>query len=99
VIPPIQLSCTLPVFAGPPGSGGFITFPSGSFTPDPKSGVTLPSGWSSSNVTVTSVKGWTGSGFGTCPGTDQGLELVTIQATSPDSMATETVDVVKRVAT
>lgn len=43
VIPPIQLACSLPVFAGPPGSGGFITFPSGSFTPDPKSGVTLPS--------------------------------------------------------
>ncbi len=43
VIPPIQLNCTLPVYAGPPGSGGFITFPSGSFTPDPKSGVTLPS--------------------------------------------------------
>jgi hypothetical protein len=43
VIPPIQLTCTLPVFAGPPGSGGFITFPNGGFTPDPKSGVTLPS--------------------------------------------------------
>jgi len=40
---PIQLSCTLPVYAGPPGSGGFISFPSGTFTADPKSGVTLPS--------------------------------------------------------
>jgi hypothetical protein len=43
VIPPIQLSCTLPVYAGPPGSGGFISFPLGTFTADPKSGVTLPS--------------------------------------------------------
>jgi hypothetical protein len=43
VIPPIQLACTLPIYAGPPGSGGFISFPSGNFTPDPKSGVTLPS--------------------------------------------------------
>ena len=43
VIPPIQLTCTLPIYAGPPGSGGFISFPSGNFTPDPKSGVTLPS--------------------------------------------------------
>ncbi len=43
VIPPIQLACTLPIYAGPPGSGGFISFPIGTFTPDPKSGVTLPS--------------------------------------------------------
>jgi len=43
VIPPIQLTCTLPIYAGPPGSGGFISFPVGNFTPDPKSGVTLPS--------------------------------------------------------
>lgn len=43
VIPPIQLSCTLPVYAGPPGSGGFISFPSGGFIGDPSSGVTLPS--------------------------------------------------------
>jgi hypothetical protein len=43
VIPPIQLACALPVYAGPPGSGGFISFPTGNFTPDPKSGVTLPS--------------------------------------------------------
>src|SRR6266436_8332361 len=26
VIPPIQLACTLPIYAGPPGSGGFISF-------------------------------------------------------------------------
>ncbi len=43
VIPPIQLACSLAVYAGPPGSGGFISFPAGTFTPDPKSGVTLPS--------------------------------------------------------
>lgn len=38
-----NLSCTLPVFVGPPGSGGFISFPSGSFTADPRSAVSLPS--------------------------------------------------------
>ena len=37
------LSCTLPAFAGPPGSGGFFTFPGGAFTPDPRSAVALPS--------------------------------------------------------
>jgi hypothetical protein len=37
------LTCSLPVFAGGPGSGGFITFPGGNFVADPKSGVTVPS--------------------------------------------------------
>ena len=37
------LACKLPVFAGPPGSGGFISFPQGSFTSDPRSAVVLPS--------------------------------------------------------
>ena len=34
--------CRLPVYAGPPGSGGFIVFPGGSFIADPNSNVTLP---------------------------------------------------------
>src|SRR5260370_1415117 len=38
----LVLTCSLPVYAGPPGSGGFITFPGGSFVADPKSAVTLP---------------------------------------------------------
>src|SRR6266851_4338725 len=33
VIPPIQLACALAVYAGPPGSGGFISFPTGNVTP------------------------------------------------------------------
>jgi hypothetical protein len=37
------LDCRLPVFAGPPGSGGFIVFPGGSFIADPTSSVTVPS--------------------------------------------------------
>jgi hypothetical protein len=40
---PLTLSCRLPVFAGPPGSGGFIVFPGATFIADPKSGVVLPS--------------------------------------------------------
>jgi hypothetical protein len=37
------LNCRLAVFAGPPGSGGFVVFPGGSFIADPRSAVTLPS--------------------------------------------------------
>jgi hypothetical protein len=37
------LACSLPVYAGPPGSGGFITFPGGAFVADPKSSVAAPS--------------------------------------------------------
>jgi hypothetical protein len=40
--PQLGLTCSLPVYAGPPGSGGFITFPGGTFIADPKSAVTLP---------------------------------------------------------
>ena len=38
------LSCRLPIYAGGPGSGGFISFPDGSFVADPRSAVTLPAG-------------------------------------------------------
>jgi hypothetical protein len=38
----LPLSCSLPVYAGPPGSGGFITFPGGAFIADPKSAVSTP---------------------------------------------------------
>lgn len=37
------LSCTLPVYVGAPGSGGFLSFPSGNFTADPRSAVAVPS--------------------------------------------------------
>ena len=67
---------------------------------NPTSGVTLPSGWSSSNVTITAVQKWNGTAFqASCPGTDQGLELVTITATTPDGKSTESIDVLKRVQT
>ena len=36
------LDCRLPAFAGPPGSGGFIVYPGGSFVADQSSSVTLP---------------------------------------------------------
>ena len=38
----IGLNCSLPVYAGPPGSGGFVSFPNGAFTADPRSAVALP---------------------------------------------------------
>ncbi len=41
--PAIGLNCRLPIFAGGPGSGGFILFPNGNFQPDPRSAVTAPS--------------------------------------------------------
>ena len=37
------LSCRLPVYAGGPGSGGFIVFPGGTFVADPRSAVAAPS--------------------------------------------------------
>lgn len=63
---------------------------------NPTQGVTLPSGWSSSNVTILSVKGWNGTAFVACPATDQKLQLVTIKATTPNGESAEQVDVVKR---
>lgn len=39
----VALSCRLPIFAGGPGSGGFIVFPGGSFIADPRSAVLAPS--------------------------------------------------------
>lgn len=43
VPPALSLTCQLPIYAGPPGSGGFVSFPSGNFTPDPRSAVAIPS--------------------------------------------------------
>jgi hypothetical protein len=40
--PAITLNCRLPIYAGQPGSGGFINFPQGNFTADPRSAVALP---------------------------------------------------------
>ena len=34
--------CRLPISDGTPGSGGFITFPGGQFTPDPNTDVSVP---------------------------------------------------------
>jgi len=39
----VALSCRLPIYAGGPGSGGFLVFPDRSFIGDPRSGVTVPS--------------------------------------------------------
>ena len=41
--PGLALNCRLPIFAGGPGSGGFIVYPGGNFIPDPRSAVTVPS--------------------------------------------------------
>jgi hypothetical protein len=41
-IPDLPLTCRLPVYAGPPGSGGFIQFPGGNFVADGASAVNLP---------------------------------------------------------
>lgn len=39
----ITLNCRLPVYAGGPGSGGFVVFPGATFVPDPNSAVIAPS--------------------------------------------------------
>ncbi|HEU5302304.1 MAG TPA: hypothetical protein VFW06_08735 [Acidimicrobiia bacterium] len=63
----------------------------------PSSGVTVPSGWSTSNITVALVRYWDGTAFvSTCPGTDQKLQLVRVRVVSPDGRADGTIDVVKR---
>src|SRR5229473_379467 len=41
--PALALSCRLPVYAGGPGSGGFVIFPGSTFVADPRSAVTVPS--------------------------------------------------------
>jgi hypothetical protein len=41
--PALALSCRLPVYAGGPGSGGFVIFPGSTFVADPNSAVTAPS--------------------------------------------------------
>ncbi len=63
---------------------------------NPTSGLTLPTGWSSSDVTITQVLGWNGSAFVACAATDAKLQLVTIRATTPGSESSEIVSVVKR---
>jgi hypothetical protein len=40
----VTLNCQLPIYAGGPGSGGFLAFPAGTFQPDPRSAVTVPTG-------------------------------------------------------
>jgi hypothetical protein len=39
----LLLNCRLPIYAGGPGSGGFLVFPDRAFIADPRSGVTVPS--------------------------------------------------------
>jgi prepilin-type N-terminal cleavage/methylation domain-containing protein len=69
------------------------------------SGLTVPGGYS---VTITQVEYWTGTTpvagtpyspvfQTTCPGTDHGLERITIVATSSNGDATERVQILKRV--
>ena len=62
----------------------------------PTSGVTLPSGWSASNVVVTLLYGWNGSTFTTCPATDQKLQRIVVTATSPDGRSTGSIEIIKR---
>jgi len=65
---------------------------------NPTSGVTLPSGWSASNVVVTQIYGWNGSAFTSCSGlsTDGKLQLIGIKAVSPDGRSKDGIEIVKR---
>ncbi len=70
---------------------------------NPVNGVTLPSGWVASNVTVVAVRNWNGTSFiATCPTvappTWFQMQQVDVRATSPDGRGTRTVTVVKRSA-
>jgi hypothetical protein len=55
----LPLNCRLPVYAGPPGSGGFIAFPGGAFIADPASSVSLPA-----SSPATSPPAGPGPGYG-----------------------------------
>ena len=56
----------------------------------------LPTGWTASSITITSVQYWTGAFGPTCPGgSELPLQLVTVAVSSPDGRATETVSFVK----
>ena len=68
---------------------------------NPASGVTLPTGWSASNVVVTQLSGWNGSAFVTCSGlsTDGKLQKIVVQATSPDARSTGSIEIIKRSST
>jgi hypothetical protein len=60
------MNCGLPIYAGGPGSGGFVVFPSGSFVADPKSAVTAPSpsqGASPPPPQYGGYQGWWGSTY------------------------------------
>lgn len=57
----------------------------------------LPAGWSAGDVTITSISYWDGTSFvATCPATDKKLQMLTVQVTTPDGRATESVSLVKR---
>ena len=68
---------------------------------NPTSGVTLPSGWSSSSVQVVAVRYWDGTTFTTtCSDTDSlghilQLQRVDLSVTSPDDRASLAMSVVK----
>lgn len=60
-------------------------------------GVSLPAGWTTSYISVRSVRYWDGSTFAAaCPSPDSKLQLIEVQVATPDSRATESVAVVKR---
>jgi prepilin-type N-terminal cleavage/methylation domain-containing protein len=57
----------------------------------------VPSGFSATDLTVTSVQYWDGNNFGpTCyAATNLKLQMISLQVASPDGRATEKLDVVK----
>ena len=62
----LALNCRLPIFAGGPGSGGFIVFPGGTFIADPRSAVAVPSpspGASPAPPQYGGYQGWWGSTY------------------------------------
>ena len=56
----LGISCRLPVYAGGPGSGGFIVFPGATFVADPRSAVTAPSPSTGPSPTPPPIGGYVG---------------------------------------
>lgn len=63
--PSHPLNCKLPMYAGPPGSGGFVVLPQGNFVADPRSAVSLPQAGAGS---PSPAPNYAGGGYGPGPG-------------------------------
>ncbi len=61
-MPAFSVNCRLPVYVGPPGSGGFVVFPGNTYISDPTSAVVTPTPSPEASATPTPPPGY-GPGY------------------------------------